>query len=107
MSLIPNPVREQWRLALTLFVLFLLSCGAFYVWFVQNKAARLEQQNNTLTSDAAADSAYVGEYKAVSNQRKNHDARTEAAIAANPEWADRPLPDDVADLLRDPAEPAP
>lgn len=80
--------------------------GGRYVYMKWN-TERLESKNDVLTSDAAADKVYVREYKTVVEQRETKDAQVERALQRNRSWADEPLPDDVADLLRDPAESAP
>lgn len=80
--------------------------GGRYAYMKWN-TERLESKNDVLTSDAEADKVYVREYKTVVEQREIKDAQVERALQRNQSWADEPLPDDVADLLRDPAESTP
>lgn len=88
-----------------LLAIILILCGryAYYNW----KSESLEAKNDVLTSDASADKAYVRKYRAVIIERETKDAQVDRALQRNRDWADEPLPDDVADLLRDPAESAP
>lgn len=88
-----------------IFVIILSLCGryAYMSW----KSENLETKNDVLTSDAAADTVYVREYKTIVTERDTKDAQVEDALERNRDWAEQPLPDDVADLLRDPAATAP
>jgi hypothetical protein len=83
----------------------LVLCGRYA--YMNWKASSLETKNDVLTSDAQADTTYVREYKTVITERETKDAQVDAALQRNGDWADEPLPDDVADLLRDPAESTP
>ena len=87
-------------------LVMVLIFGGRYAYMKWN-TERLESKNDVLTSDAEADKVYVREYKTVVEQREAKDAQVERALQRNRSWADEPLPDDVADLLRDPAESAP
>jgi hypothetical protein len=89
----------------TLLLVVLALCGRYA--YMSHKSKSLETKNDVLTSDAAADAAYVREYKTVITERKTQDAQVENALDRNRDWADEPLPDDVADLLRDPASTTP
>ena len=88
-----------------IFAVLLSFCGRYV--YMNWKSANLEAKNDVLTSDAAADTVYVREYKTVITERETKDAQVEDALDRNRDWADEPLPDDVADLLRDPTEPTP
>lgn len=80
-------------------------CGRYA--YMHLKSESLQAKNDLLTSDAASDQVYVREYKTIVTERETKDAQVEDALGRNREWADEPLPDDVADILRDPAESAP
>jgi hypothetical protein len=84
-------------------ILFL--CGRYV--YMSWKSDSLEAQNDVLTSDAEADQVYVREYKTVITEREAKNEQVDRALERNRDWADEPLPDDVADILRDPAESAP
>ena len=71
------------------------------------RADQLKDENVTLTADSTADNTYVREYKRIVTEEKQANERVESAIRRNPVWADEPLPDDVADILRDPEAAAP
>ena len=88
-----------------LLLAILALCGRYA--YMNWKSESLEAKNDVLSSDAAADTVYVREYKTVITERETKDAQVEDALGRNRDWADEPLPDDVADLLRDPARAAP
>lgn len=79
-------------------ILFLWMATKWSGW----RNSQLEQQNQVLTADSSADTEYVRQYKRVVIEEKQANERVESAIRRNPVWADEPLPDDVADILRDP-----
>lgn len=103
MSIFQNKV--EMILGTLILAVILTLCGRYA--FMNWKMNSLESKNDVLTSDAAADTVYVREYKTVVTERETKDAQVEDALGRNSGWADEPLPDDVADLLRDRAEPTP
>lgn len=70
---------------------------------VYRMKARTAQENYQVASgDAKAAGVYIDAYKRVEKQRSATDAKVESTLEANGDWADAPVPDDVADLLRHP-----
>ena len=82
-------------------ILLILSLWGYGAW-KSRLAASLKDENQVLNADATADTTYVREYKRAVIEEKRANERVESAIRRNPVWADEPLPDDVADILRDP-----
>lgn len=82
-------------------ILLSLSLWGYGAW-KSRLAAPLRDENQVLNADAIADTTYVREYKHVVIEEKRANERVESAIRRNPVWADEPLPNDIADILRDP-----
>lgn len=69
----------------------------------------LKRQVNTqdavireVASDNVADATWKGETRALEVHRAEKEAEVEEALSNEPDWADTPLPESVADQLRDP-----
>ena len=89
-----------------LLLLAVVGLGLRYA-YVSWRAESLETKNDVLTSDATADKTYVREYKTVIAEQEKTNAEVDRVLEEHRDWSEQPLPDDVADILRDPAESAP
>lgn len=90
-------VVERWLAGLLLLLVMFFAGRA---WFAHQESMRAQAQYQGAAADAGAATAYVAAYKAVQKQREEKDAQVARALDAHEEWADAPVPDDVADLLR-------
>lgn len=94
-------VRDAQRmLSGALFVLVVALAG--YGWYQGKRADAQQVAAQVATGDARAATVYVTAHKAAIQSKEKKDAETAAVLARNVEWADAPLPGDVADLLRHP-----
>lgn len=94
--------RLQKYAALVGLVLFLTSVvgTGLYVKHLTDKVAELESTNLLLQADLSAAKTYRREQEALTKNKQETDTRVDEVLEANRVWADEPLPDDVAGLLR-------
>lgn len=65
---------------------------------------RLDAANakkETVTATAAGYKTYAKEHAAVTERKEKTNHEVREALARHPEWADEPVPAELADLLRD------
>lgn len=72
----------------------------FRVWVASHRADVAADQYHAAAGDASAATEYIKVYRDVTEQRRKKDAQVESVLGDNRAWADEPVPDDVADLLR-------
>lgn len=70
------------------------------VWLASNRADTAQDNYHAAAGDASAATEYIKVYRDVTEQRRKKDAQVETVLGGNRVWADEPVPDDVADLLR-------
>lgn len=61
-----------------------------------------DQVIREIASDNVADATWKGATRALEVHRAEKEAEVEEVLANEPEWADAPLPESVAEQLRDP-----
>lgn len=71
-------------------------------WIDSKRLDAVQESYQAASGDARAATVYVEAYKEVAEQRRKKDAQVESVLESNRVWADEPVPDDVADLLRHP-----
>ena len=72
-----------------------------YAYWLSKTHSRDTSAIQTLSGDARAATTYTREYKKVLAEETKANERMDEALARNPAWSDQPVPNDVADLLRD------
>lgn len=88
------------EIALGLALVIAVALLAVEVAVYRYKAAHNQETARVATGDARAATVYVKAYKEVQQQREVKNGEVEAVLEGNRDWSDAPLPDDVADLLR-------
>lgn len=74
----------------------------FRAWVESRRADTAQENYQAAAGDARAATVYVKAYKEVAEARRKKDAEVETVLGSEREWADAPVPVDVADLLRNP-----
>lgn len=90
------------KLEIILAALLLAAVGilGFRVWVASHRADTAQENYQAAAGDARAATEYIKVYKEVAEQRRTKDAEVENALGEHRDWADEPVPVDVADLLR-------
>lgn len=78
--------------------------AAGYLALTQVQKSALEGQERALRASRAALAARIKAQDRLRKQLKDSNDALSAALAANKAWADRPLPDGIADWVRQPSE---
>ncbi len=86
-----------WLLVALIVVLGLL---ALYGW--RQHPADQDVVIRAISSDNVADATWKGATVALEVHRAEKEAKVEEALSSDPVWADAPIPESVADQLRDP-----
>lgn len=73
---------------------------AMYLYNLNRQIAALKAANASAQANQRAAETWLSGNKALTIERKESDDVTEQVLASNPDWADQPVPDDVASLLR-------
>ena len=81
-------------------VLVVATCFGLYVWNLQRKAEQLSTANTTAVATGAADETWRRGHITYTRDREEANNATEQVLDRNPDWANQPLPNDVADRLR-------
>lgn len=92
-------VREVERGLALLLLAVLLGLGG-WSWLQTQRADKAQENYQVANGNAAAATTYVREYKAVEAARRKKDAEVDSVLESHRDWADAPVPDDVAGLLR-------
>ncbi|HDS1002004.1 TPA: hypothetical protein QDZ36_002530 [Stenotrophomonas maltophilia] len=92
-------VRDIERGLAGLLLIVAIGLGAF-AWFNAKRVEQAQQQYQHAAADARAGTVYTVERKSIDRQREVKNAEVETALRGHSEWADAPVPDDVADILR-------
>ncbi|AHB12198.1 Rz-like spanin [Xylella phage Prado] len=71
-----------------------------YSLHLRNSRANVQQDYQQASGNASAATTAAKELKTVVIEKENAHAALDQALARSPEWADEPVPADVADLLR-------
>jgi len=71
--------------------------------YLVDENEELSQENVVAVADAVASAEYVKGAKAQEKQYTKHKERVDEALETNPAWSTQPVPESVADELRDPA----
>lgn len=89
------------RIEITIGVLLLLAVVTLgVISYGQHKViSSTKSENKVLTGDAKAHEVYATGTKVLVTKEKHTNEQMDAAIKANPEWADAPVPSDVAAVL--------
>ena len=89
---------KNWAL-IAMSIIIMLLLGTLVV--LHYHSTKVEKENVVAVSSAkAADTWHKGSVKNAQAKKEARNA-TDEVLAANPEWADMPVPDDIADRLRD------
>lgn len=94
-------VRDAQRL-LSAALFALVAALVVYGWYQGKRADARQEAVQVATGDARAATVYVTAHKEAIKEKGKKDAETTEVLARHSEWADAPLPDDVAGLLRHP-----
>jgi hypothetical protein len=79
-----------------------ITCIALTVWGLKRKVVVQHQVIRETLGQKAADSVWRTGTRAIQEIKAEQDAKEEAALREYPEFAESDVPDDVADILRDP-----
>lgn len=71
-----------------------------YAWIKSRQAEAVQQNYQQAAGDARAATTYVAAHKAAQKEKEAKHAEVEARLEDHRDWADSPVPDDVAGLLR-------
>lgn len=88
-----------------LIAVVLVICASLYVWGLHRKVEKLEEEKIATTATSAAATTQAKGYATYIKEKEDVRVRTEEVLAANPVYRDGVVPADVADLLREPADP--
>lgn len=81
-----------------LLVVVLIYAG--YSKYQSWRAESIKEDAQHYAGNAKAHEVAAVEYRTIITERKKADEALDRALERNPEWADEPVPSDVADLLR-------
>lgn len=73
---------------------------AIYGKYQSSRAESFKEDAQQYAGNAKAHEVAAVEYRTIITERKKADEDLDRALERNPEWADGPVPSDVADLLR-------
>lgn len=73
------------------------------IWYLVDENDDLSNENVVAVADAQAGAVYIRGAKAQEKEYVKHKEAVDEALKANDDYANQPVPDDVADQLRDPA----
>ena len=85
--------------ALLASVLAAIASG-LYINHLHSRIDKLSEQKAEATADASAHSTYASGSRKLDQEYRTAKEETREALEANREWADQPVPDAVADRLR-------
>lgn len=86
-----------WLLVATVVVL-----GSLTVYGFKRQMERQDAVIREIASDNVADATWKGATRALEVHKAEKEAKVEEALSNEPEWADAPLPESIAEQLRDP-----
>lgn len=81
-------------------MLAVVTLTSLYVWGLKRKVEKLEEQSTTAIADRNASDAWRRGAIVVSKDREEATRAADEVLDRNRDWADEPVPSDVADLLR-------
>lgn len=81
-------------------LLALVVCLAAYAWWQGQRLETVTQDYRQAAGDARAATVYVTAHKAAQKEKEAKNVEVEARLEEHRDWADAPVPDDVAGLLR-------
>lgn len=80
----------------------LLIAVSGFAYYSDTRLKATTSKLETASANAKAYEEYAAKAEVVHKKETIRNEQVQAAVEANPEWADLPLPDDVASLLRHP-----
>jgi uncharacterized protein HemX len=96
-------ITAKLQAALSLILTIAVIAFGVYGWYQKQRVEHVSEERNVASGDAAAYKTHNTEYKKVVTAERATKEQVDEVVARNRDWADEPLPVDVADLLRDPA----
>lgn len=94
-----SPIRQAEAVLAGLFLLAIVLFG-FHYKNLRDELADARQDSQFYAGNASAHRTAATEYKTIVVEKEKAHAKLDSALEAHPVWADEPVPDDVADLLR-------
>ena len=98
-----DPIKSARRWAAVcgiLLGLVIIAGTGLYIWGMQRKVEKLEAANTIAVATGAADEAWRQGHITYTKDREEAKNATEQVLERNRDWADQPVPSDVADRLR-------
>lgn len=102
-----NPLKSAKRYAMLVGIalcLAVLACTVAYVHTLKGKVEELQEDRAAAVADAAASDTYRRGLITHTTDRDRAKEATDDALDRNKDWADRPVPNDVAERLRNPKD---
>ena len=85
-----------------LLVLTVVALGGLSIYGFKRQIERQDTVIREIASDNVADATWKGATQALEVHKAEKEAKVEEAISSEPSWADAPLPESIAEQLRDP-----
>ena len=99
----PLGLRAKVELAVAAVLLAAIAALSTYSWYLHTTKAKAKGEVSLQSARAEAGAVYSAGAKALIHDKEQSDAQIREVIRSNPVWADEPLPDDAAALLRHPS----
>lgn len=99
----PLGLRAKVELVVAAALLAVITALSAYSWYLHTTKAKAKEEVSLQSARAGAGAVYSAGAKVLIHDKEQSDAQIREVIRSNPVWADEPLPDDAAVLLRHPS----